>query len=59
MRELGFPFSLVTMYDHIEAGRIKVKKCGRNLLITTSPAEFLASLPSTLGRAPRRRARAS
>jgi hypothetical protein len=59
LRELGHPFSRVTMYKHIAAGKIQARKAGHNLLIVTPPAEFLASCPPTLGPAPRRRNRSA
>jgi hypothetical protein len=53
MAALGHPFSKPTFYTHVANGRIKIRKAGHNLLIETSPAEFLASCPSTLGGSPR------
>jgi hypothetical protein len=50
---LGHPFSKPTFYSYVNAGKIKVRKAGHNLLIVTSPSEFLASCPTTLGRSPR------
>ena len=35
----------VRCYEELKIGRIKAKKCGSRTLITTSPAEWLESLP--------------
>jgi hypothetical protein len=49
LRACGHPFSRPVLYREIHAGRIEVRKVGRNLLITTSPAAYLASLPKGIG----------
>jgi hypothetical protein len=55
MAALGRPFSVASFYNRVHAGKIRIRKDGGRLLITTSPAEFLASCPTTLGRSPRRK----
>jgi hypothetical protein len=59
LAELGNPFSRVMFYNEVNAGRIKVRKAGKNILVTTSPADYLAALPTTLGRSPNPRHRAA
>jgi hypothetical protein len=56
LRACGHPFSRPVLYREIKAGKIEVRKVGRNLLIVTSPAQYLASLPRGIG-APVGRAR--
>jgi hypothetical protein len=49
LRACGYPFSRPKLYSEIAAGRIEVRKAGRNLLITTNPATYLANLPKGIG----------
>jgi hypothetical protein len=49
LRECGFPFSRPVLYHQIAAGNIQAVKVGRCTLITTSPAQYLASLPRGIG----------
>jgi hypothetical protein len=49
LRACGHPFSRPKLYAEIAAGRIEVRKAGRSLLILTSPAKYLASLPKGIG----------
>jgi hypothetical protein len=49
LRACGHPFSRPKLYSEIAAGKIDVRKVGRNLLILTSPSEYLASLPRGIG----------
>jgi hypothetical protein len=59
LKACGHPFSRPKLYSEIAAGKIAVAKVGRNLLILTSPAEYLASLPKGIGAPVGRRRRAS
>jgi hypothetical protein len=53
LRIAGNPFSLVTLYKEIHAGRIEARKVGpRTTVIITSPRDYFAQLPRELGRSP-------
>ena len=40
------PIGLTKFYSEVNAGRIKLKKCGNASLVETSPKEYVAALPS-------------
>lgn len=37
-----------TVYNEMAAGKIKAVKAGRRIIVTTQPAEYLASLPKAV-----------
>jgi hypothetical protein len=45
LRAAGHPFAKDKMYREIHVGRIETRKAGRNTIITTSPADYIAALP--------------
>jgi hypothetical protein len=49
LRACGYPFSRPVLYREIAAGRIEARKARRCTIITTSPAQYLASLPKGIG----------
>jgi hypothetical protein len=49
LKAAGYPFSHVTLYKEIRAGRIDARKAGKNLVILTTPRDYLMSLPRKMG----------
>jgi hypothetical protein len=49
LKAAGNPFSRVTLYAEIHAGRLDARKVGKNTVILTSPRDYFASLPRRLG----------
>jgi hypothetical protein len=43
------PVSRSKLYSLIEAGSVRVAKIGRRTIVTTSPEQYLAGCPKTLG----------
>jgi hypothetical protein len=59
LEEAGRPFSKPILYKEIAAGRIEARKAGKLTLITTSPRDYLLSLPKGISPPFRKRKAAS
>jgi hypothetical protein len=49
LKAAGNPFSRMTLYAEIYAGRIDARKAGKNVIILTSPRDYFARCPRHAG----------